>query len=311
MATRLVPLVFLLAVLGVACTRGAAGPTAPATTQVDLDDAVRAAGARDAARAFVEAYAAAPADAGGRLQALVGTPLLRRWAGWLQVQNEGFPGTIAGDPAGILVGPAAPFEVESVPGSGDILRQVDLRASVTFAFAPTDGDAFDVVRSLDGPIRLIRGPGQDWSVLDFTRDGIPLTGQFEVVSDARDAGPGAEAAVAAFFALPTWQFGLVIHADDVLRLSPGDLRLVDGDGGTVATAGAITTQLERIPAGATVRGLVAFDARSSAEGLFLRVDLEGPNGRRALLIPLQDRIHPIEVAAPPGTSSGPSSSPGG
>jgi hypothetical protein len=303
MATRLVPLALAaLTVLGVACTQGTTGPAAPASGDVNLDDAMRAAGAREVARAFVQAYATAPQDGGRELETLVGTPLLRRWAGWLQVQNEGFPGTISGDPAGILVGPAVPFEVESVPGSSELLRQVDVRASVTFAFAPADGEPFDVERSLDGPMRLIRGPGEDWSVLDFTRDGIPLTSQFEGVDDARDGDEVTEAAVAAFFAVPTWQFGLVIHTAEALRLKPADLTLVGRDGELVAGASAITTQLERIAAGATIRGLAAFEARPSAEDLFLRLDLGGPHEHRALLIPLQGRIHPIEVAAAPSPS---------
>lgn len=302
MATRLVPLALALTLLGVACTQGPAGPTAPASGAVDLDDAVRAAGAREAARAFVEAYAAAPADDGAGLERLVGTPLLRRWAGWLQVQNEGFPGTIAGDPVGIQVGPAVPFEVESVPGSSGILRQIDLRASIAFAFAPRDGDPFDVVRSLDGPMRLIHGPGGAWTVVDFTRDGIPLTSQFEGVDGAHAGDDTAQAEIAVFFAAPTWQFGLVIHTAVALRLAPEDLTLVDADGGIVATAGALTTQLARIPAGATVRGLAAFDARSGAQGLSLRLDLRGPRDRTVLLIPLQGRIHPIQVPGAPGPS---------
>jgi hypothetical protein len=300
MATRLVPLALVLALLGAACTQGPAGPASPASGAANLDDAVRAAGAREAARAFVQAYAATPDDGADELAALVGTPLLRRWTSWLQVQDEGFPGTITGDPSDVLVGPALPFEVASVPGSSEILRQVELRASVTFAFAPADGDPFDVVRSLDGPMRLIRGPGDDWTVLDFTRDGIPLTSQFEGVEDASDVGATAEAAVAAFFAAPTWQFGLVIRAARPLRLSPDDLTLVDPDGLLVATAGAITTQLERIHAGATVRGLAVFDPRSSSEGLSLRLDLRGG----VLQIPLEGRIHPIEVSAPASPSSG-------
>ena len=75
----------------------------------------------------------------------------------------------------------------------------------------------------------------------------------------------------------------------------------------MATAGAITTQLERIGAGATVRGLVVFEPRSSADGLFLRLDLGGPNGPSTLAIALDGRIHPIEVRA----AASPSASPGG
>jgi len=306
MAIRLLPIALVLALLGGACTRGPAGPGAPVGGDVDLDDALRAAGAREVARSFVEAYAAAPEDGGAELARLVGTPLLRRWARWLRVQDEGFPGTIEGDPVAIAVGPAVPFEVESVPGASEILRELELRSSVAFAFSPTDADPFGVVRSLDGPMRLIRGPGGDWTVLDFTRDAIPLTSQFEGVTDARAGDARARVAVAVFFAAPTWQFGLVLHASDALRIGPGDVTLVDADGALVSTAGAITTQLANLRAGDTVRGLVAFDARSSAEGLSLRLDLTGPHTRTTLIIPLEGKIHPIEVA---GGSPAPAPSP--
>jgi hypothetical protein len=301
---RFVTIVVAIALAVPACTAGREGPTEPAEAgDLDVDDAVRAAGARWAARAFVEAYAGAPADDGAGLRPLVGTPLLRRWAGWLQVQNEGFPGAIAGDVDAVRIGPAVPFEVESVPGSAEILREVDVRASITFAFEPRDGDPFSVTRSLDGPMRLIRGSEGDWSVLDFTRDSVPLSSQFEAVSDAGDRDAGVTVAIAAFFAAPTWQFGLVVQTAGPLSLGSDDVTLVDDDGGLVATAGAITTQLERIRAGATVRGLVAFEPRSSADGLFLRLAVRGSRGRSTLVIPLAGRIHPIEVTGGTGAES--------
>jgi type II secretory pathway pseudopilin PulG len=316
MPTRLLPVLVVLSVLGAACTAGTTGPTAPARADVDLDDAARAAGARQAARAFVGAYADAPADDGRALADLVGTPLLRRWAGWLQVQDAGFPGSIAGDAGTVQIGAAEPFEVDSVPGSGAILREVEVRASVTFAFTPSDGDPFTVVRSLDGPMRLIRDRDGDWSVLDFTRDAIPLSSQFETVADARSAGAVATVVLAAFFAAPTWQFGLVVHAGDDLRIGADDVTLVDEEGAVVAAAGALTTQLAQIPAGRTVRGLAAFDPRSSADGLSLRLTPHGSPGTAALLIPLSGRIHPLQLAGAPtgpsgaGGSTGPTGSSG-
>ncbi len=300
---RLIPVALAFTLLIPACTVGPAGPAPPADAEVDPDDAIRAAGAREAARAFVVAYAGAPTDGAAGLRTLVGTPLLRRWTGWLQVQNQGFPGAITGDGGAVQIGPASPFEVESVPGSAGILREVDVRASIAFAFAPEDDDPFSVVRSLDGPMRLIRGTDGDWSVLDFTRDSIPLSSQFETVSDARATSGAAEIAIAAFFAAPTWQFGLVVHAADELALAADDVTLVDEDERAVATAGAITTQLERIGAGATVRGLVVFEPRSSADGLFLRLELRGPSGPSTLAIALAGRIHPIEVAGSAGGES--------
>jgi hypothetical protein len=307
MAARLLVLLVATALLVPACTEGPTGPSGPLPTDVDVDDAVRASGARAAARAFVDAYARSPSDGGEALRPLVGTPLLRRWAAWLPVQNDGFPGVVSSATSAILIGPAAPFEVESVPGSAEILRQVDVRASVAFSFEPDDGEPFTVARSLDGPMRLIRTSGGDWSVVDFTRDAIPLSGQFEAVADAGAASAAADVAIAVFFAAPIWQFGLVVRASAPLQLSRDRITLVDAGGATIATAGAVTTQLERIPSGSTVRGLVTFEPRSSADGLSLRLVLEGGDGRTALEIPLADRIHPIEVQGS-SPSPGPQSS---
>jgi hypothetical protein len=298
MAARLIVLLIATTLLVPACTEGRTGPAGPLSTDVDVDDSVRASGAREAARAFVDAYARSPSDDGEALRPLVGTPLLRRWAAWLQVQNDGFPGVITGAASAILIGPAAPFEVESVPGSAEILRQVDVRASVAFSFEPDDGEPFTVSRSLDGPMRLIRTSEGDWSVVDFTRDAIPLSGQFQVVDDAGAASAAADVTIAVFFAAPIWQFGLMVRASTPLQLSGDRITLVDADGATVATAGAVTTQLERIPSGSTVRGLVTFEPRSSADGLSLRLVVEGDDGRSVLVIPLAGRIHPIELTGP-------------
>jgi hypothetical protein len=197
----------------------------------------------------------------------------------------------------VRIGPAVPFEVESVPGSAEILREVDLRASVTFSFEPRDGEPFTVARSLDGPMRLIRASDGDWSVLDFTRDAIPLSGQFQVVEGADAANGTAAVAVVVFFAAPIWQLGILVQAVEAVSFTPEDVMLVAADGQAEA-AGAISTQLRHIRAGATVRGLVTFDARSDAEGLILRIAPDGSEGRAAIEIPLTGRIRPVQIQAP-------------
>ena len=129
--------------------------------------------------------------------------------------DQQFPGTISGSVDGTEIGPAAPFAVTSVPGSETILRQVDVRATVTFSLQPTTGPAVSVSRSLDGPMRLIFDD-QDgsWRVLDFTRDGVPFSQSFEIVKNQATARlGGTEVTIDAFVSVPYWEFFLRVKSD--------------------------------------------------------------------------------------------------
>ncbi len=190
-----------------------------------------------------------------------------------------------------------PFEVSSVPGSGALLREVDVRATITFTFTPDHGNPISLSRSLDGPMALLfdelRGT---WNVLDFTRDGIPLSGAFEVVAKrARVSVGGTDIAIDSFVSVPYWQFFLRVSSDHAVRLASRDIGLIDADGARVSDARDVTSSLRRIAAGGSAEGIVTFPAQADADGLTLRMSLRGRGGAETFDFALTDLIHPVPV----------------
>ena len=307
MRIRLAAALLVVATLVGACSPSPTGPTGPAAPdQVTPDDAVKAAGARATAAAFVRAYASDTGADPRTLARLVDGKRLQRWVHWLGVQDREFPGTISGAVENDQIGPAAPFELSSVPGSGALLRDVDVRATVTFSFQPDDGKTITLSRSLDGPMRLlyddVRGT---WSVLDFTRDGIPLSQTFEIVADSAEASErGIDVAIDSFVSVPYWQFFIRASSDRAVRIAPRDAELLDAGGARVAVARDVTSSLRAIDAGTAAEGIVTFPAQASADGLTLRMTVRGSGGATVFEFALGGLIHPI----PPATGS-PSPSP--
>lgn len=294
---RLRSALLLVAITTVACGVSAVGPTdAVAPDQVTPDDAVKAAGARAVASAFVRAYATDTGPRPRALARLVDGARLRRWVHWLGVQDREFPGTISGAVENNEIGPAAPFAVTSVPGSEALLREVDVRATITFSFRPEGDDAITLSRSLDGPMRLIfddqRGT---WRVLDFTRDGIPLSRTFEIVAKRAASGGSANVAIDSFVSVPYWQFFILVSSDRPVGLAPRDVELVDANGKRTSVAREVTSSLRGIAVGPAVEGIVTFPAQSTADGLRLRMTLRGPGGATTIDFRLRGLIHPIPV----------------
>jgi hypothetical protein len=287
-------------VVAVACSASSSGPTGPAApARLTPDDATKAAGARAVAAAFVRAYASDTGADPRTLAALVDGDRLERWVHWLGIQDREFPGTISGSVESNTIGPAAPFEVASVPGSDALLREVAVEASITFSFQPDAGDTITLSRSLDGPMRLLfddrRGT---WSVLDFTRDGIPLSQTFEIVGEQGTAKRGGvDLAIDAFVSVPYWQFFLQVSSHRAAHLASNDAVLLDADGEPVASAREVTSSLRSLPAGRTVEGIVTFPAQVAADGLALRMSFRRPGGVTTLDIPLQDLIHPLGIVS--------------
>lgn len=283
MRPRFAAALFVVALAAGACNPSPSGPGAPAAPdQVTADDAVKATGARAAAAAFVRTYANETGADPRALARLVNGDRLRRWVHWLGVQDREFPGTISGVVENNQIGPAAPFELTGVPGSEALLRDVDVRATITFSFQPDDGDEITLARSLDGPMRLLfdeeRGT---WAVLDFTRDGIPLSRTFEIVAKSAAASRrGTDVAIDSFVSVPYWQFFLRVSSDHVGELAPSDVELLDADGERVAVAREVTSSLRTIAAGPAVEGIVTFPPQAMADGLTLRVTLRGTSGPR-------------------------------
>ncbi len=309
MRGRLAPVLLTIAFVTAACGPSISGPSQPgAPDQVSPDDAVKAAGARAAARAFVHAYADDTGDRSLALEQLAGTERLRQWVHWLGVQNNQFPGTISGSVQGDEIGPAAPFAVSSIPGSETILRQVDVRATVTFAFQPATGAPVSVSRSLDGPMRLIFDDADgSWKVLDFTRDGAPFSQSFEVVKQATATHSGTEVTIDAFVSVPYWEFFLVVTSSGPVGLTRSGVELLNANGRRIASANEITSSLQHITEAGLVEGIVTFPIQSNADGLTLRLRLHGLGGDDVFEFALSGIIHPIPVTtaspSPPAATS--------
>jgi hypothetical protein len=265
------------------------------------DDAVKAAGARAVAAAFVRAYANDTGADPRTLARLVNGERLRRWVHWLGIQDREFPGTISGAVENNQIGPAAPFELASVPGSESLLRDVDVQATITFSFRPDDGDEITLSRSLDGPMRLVFDDDLGtWSVLDFTRDGIPLSRTFEIVAESAEASKGGvDVAIDSFVSVPYWQFFLRMSTGRDIGLAPRDIVLLDADGRRVAVAREVTASLRSLTAGGAVEGIVTFPAQATADGLTLRITTRGPAGATPFDFRLGGLIHPIPVTVSP------------
>jgi hypothetical protein len=299
MRQRLASVLFVVALAAVACSPSPSGPSDPtAPDQVMPDDAVKATGARAVAAAFVRAYASETGAHPRALERLVDGDRLERWVHWLGVQDREFPGTISGVVEINRIGPAAPFELASVPGSETLLRDVDVRATITFSFQPEDGDVITLARSLDGPMRLLFDDTHGtWSVLDFTRDGIPLSRTFEIVAKSAAVSRGGTAvAIDSFVSIPYWQFFLRTSSERAIELAPRDVELLDASGGRVAVARDVTSSLRAIASGRAVEGIVTFPPQATADGLTLRVTLRRPGGATTLDFELEGLIHPVPVA---------------
>ena len=174
-----------------------------------------------------------------------------------------------------------------------------MQASITFSFQPDTGDTITLSRSLDGPMRLLFDDRLGtWSVLDFTRDGIPLSQVFETVGKrGTTSEDGIDLAIDAFVSVPYWQFFLQVSTDRVTRLASKDAVLLDADGDLVATAGEVSSSLRSPPSRREVEGIVTFPAQATADGLTVRMTFRGPGGPTALEVPLQGLIHPIGIVS--------------
>jgi hypothetical protein len=216
---------------------------------------------------------------------------------WLGIQDREFPGTISGAVENNEIGPAAPFELTSVPGSEAFLRDVDVRATITFSFRPEDGEAIALSRSLDGPMRLLFDDEHGtWSVLDFTRDGIPLSRTFEIVAETAAASrDGTDVAIDSFVSVPYWQFFLRMSTDRAVGLAPHDVELLGADGERIAVAREVTSSLQAIDAGPVAEGIVTFPAQATADGLTLRIAMRSPGVVTTFDFKLRGLIHPIPV----------------
>jgi hypothetical protein len=297
---RFVLVCFATIVIGASCSTPT-GPQRPARQDtLSGTEAVTQAAVRGAAIGFVDAYAGASQDDGDALRGSVTGTTLRRWVHWVVIQNREFPGSIVGSSSITGVGTAAPVTIPDLPDAADIIREVILFAQVDLAATPTQGDPVSLTRVLNGPMRLATDGGGNWRVTDFSRDGVPLSAVFQILEGVALRGSsGLTVVVDSFVAAPVWQFNLVVSTEGgpPVRLETSAATLVDRQGAQVAVAGEVTDSIREVGPGPPAEGIVTFEPRSSARGLFLRLEFTSATGAGPVLeVPLQGVIDPIAVA---------------
>lgn len=307
MRRRLV-LVLASVLLGTACQPGPEGAREPSRPQ-DLGalDASDDAAARGAIATFLRAYVDAPRDGTAPLAALGASRWLEHWVHWLGVQIDAFPGTQTAELQLTSISGTEPVAIPDQPG--DLIRQMELTASARFHFQPDQGDPFDVTRVLDGPVRVFQAAPDHWLVVDFTREGVPMSRAFQVLpKDASwEAGDYLTVRMDSFVSVPAWQFDLVVqvHRGSPASLTPAGAQLIDADGKVVEPKAAITDAFGSIEVGAKVEGIVSFDLQPSVKGLTLRLSFSSRTPVAPLDIPLEDLIEPVPIApAPTAAPSG-------
>lgn len=297
--------VLAVAIAASACASAPVGPSRPiAAEQVLGGDGLDIAAARATALAFLSAYADSPTKGVGELRDLVAGPDLRSWVTWLGVQNREFDGTIEG-----TVDLRSASFTASVPIRDGVGAQVDLSASVTFAFSPAGGDpTFERTRILDGPITLLQTGTAGWKVVDVTRDGASMAAGITRFDGQTHRLAGVSVRLDSVFRfVPNWQFNLVVTnaSDATIALDAAGAALVVRHPDGVATIPTVPSpSLATIPPGATVNALIAVQFQDSAKGRVLSLPFVASDGRvRRFAFPLGGIIDPL-----PGPSTGEGSS---
>ena len=298
---RLTSLIIPLLVLA-SCSPTLEGPARPiAREQVGSGLGVDVVAARQSVVDFLDAYAHATEDEGRRLAELVRGPKLSAWAHWLNVQNEQFPGTIAGQVDLRSVEFVALDTIEGTTGA-----RVDVGASVTFAHDPIDDDPFPLTRILDGPITLLRVGPADWRIFDLTRDGQSMVAAIVLFEDLSQVRRRVTIHLhSVFMFTPNWQFNVVVEngSSEEILLDPELLGLYVKQPGDASQRqeGVHTGNLIAVPSGTTVEGLLVFPQQDSADGRVLSLSYRLAGGGVARFeLALED------VVTPPPTAGGPS-----
>jgi hypothetical protein len=300
---RRLPLLLVIGVLPMACARAPDGPEAPiALEQAPPAPALEGGSARQTVLDLVEAYAAAAWDGGASLADLVTGPELERWVLWLGVQNAQFPGRVDGSREVRTVALVGTAPVDRALGA-----QVDLGATVTFAYAPAGGEPFERTRILDGPVTLVSTRPGDWRVLDLTRDGVPMSDGIELFEDEIRTDHGLSVRLDSLFMFtPNWQFNVVVENDTgheaLLDPEATALYVRRAGGGFDVLHGALSPALALLPTGVGVQGAVSYPLQDSAEGRVLVLVFRSEDREYRFDFPLEDIV--TLVPPPPPTAAG-------
>lgn len=276
--------VLVVAAVGAGCAVEPRGPSAPhALEQVLPAKALDVAAARLAARTFVTAYANAADDRGLSLRRLVVGQELTRWVRWLGIQNGQFEGEIRGAADVTDVH----FLGVALGDTYDVAR-VRLRATVTFDYAPSDGEPFTLARVLDGPMLLVRVGAEDWKVADITREGLPLSEGIRDLGRERIADDGIAIVLDSAFVFPVGiQVNVTVENRTDVGIRLASVTLVSGG----ATAdGRATVPLRAIPGSTGAIGILSFGSGADPAEAVIELRYRTASGTVTLRIPLGDLL---------------------
>jgi hypothetical protein len=298
-----------VAVVAGGCSPVTEGPSSTvARTSLIPDAAIEQAAVRSAAIDFVDAYAAAASDDGATLQDLVEGEVMTTWVHWLGVQNDQLGVDLVGTPSISSVGPA---RILPAPNGDPGFRVTTLEGRVRFE-APqgTGADLEPFERVLDGDMRLHRQADGRWRVIDFTREGVPLSVSLQIPKKPvrLTAGAGVSVTIDSLFAYPTWQLDLRIAVDDhgPIELVPHGAVLVSGTGGVLASADAVSSSVRAIRSG-TAEGLVSFEPLDDVADVSLRLTFDATPRPLVFEFPLEPILSP--VIGPASAEGSPSADP--
>lgn len=295
---RLTPLVvpFVLA----ACASEPIGPLAPiAREQVTPGPALDASAARRAVVEFVHAYADSAREGVGPLAGLVAGDELLSWVRWLGVQHREFTGAIRASADVRDVEFVTTVQAGRANGA-----QVGLSASVTFEFAPDGDDPFQRLRTLDGPVTLVRTGVGVFRVVDLLRDGLPMSDAIQLFRDETRAEGDLTVTLDSLFTFPpNWQFNVIVEnqGDRTAILDPDGVGLfVRQDGGFQRVDGAVTGSLGLVPAGGAVDGILAYPSQEGAQGRVLSLAFVVDGDVLRFQFPLEELVRAVPPPPPTG-----------
>ncbi len=302
----LVPVAFG-AVLLTACAGGAGPQQGVPYASLSPGDGLDQAAARGAVADFLHAYADAPGDRGAALQALAGSPWVARWAHLLAVQNAVFPGTAAGKVVIGEIGPAVQPSGQSTSGPPTNARQIDLRATVSYTYTPTTGQPLQTTHSLNGPIVVAPGPSGTWGVVDFSRDGTPLSQLvFTFPQSPVSAGRVQLRFDTAIVDQGVLEVEVAVGNGTAAQLTVGPARIVDASGNDALQGGTAPVFIPPVPAGARTEGLVLLAQQAlTAQGLTLEIPFLGGPKPVVIAVSLDRLLGAATQVAPPTVGSGP------
>jgi hypothetical protein len=303
MRHRLAAVAAIAVVALVACAPEPVGPAAPiAREQMAGVPALDASAARQTVVDFLRTYAASASDGVAPVARLVAGDALESWVRWLDIQHREFTGSI--------VGAADVRDVEFVrvlEAQGAAGAEVGLSATVTFVYDPVDAEPFERARILDGPVTLVRTAAGGYRVIDFVRDGIPMSDGIQLFARERRTEGGVTVILDSLYMFtPNWQFNIVVrNASGVdLEVDPDATGLIVQDAaGTRLEAGAITRSLGDVGPG-DVDGIIAFPLQDSAEGRTLALTYRRGDRLLRFTFPLADVVDAVPPLPPATGISG-------